>query len=293
MASPSFFAADVGNSRIKIGRFERPRATLGNDTSPEVPLPVTTLQLPVRTLEDRLAASNILRQWLAGFPARAPGTWFVASVNRSHDRWVEDAVAAESPGSAFHRLSFRHIPLAIRVEAPERVGLDRLAGAVAADRLRVLRGSAGEPPPAIVVDFGTAITVDLVSAEGAFEGGAILPGIAMAAEALARQTDALPRSLLADLSEPPPAVGKSTLQAIESGLLWGTVGAVRELIERIAAACDAPPLVFVTGGASPAVVPLLQTGPAAVVHLPELVLSGIAIAAEASRESFLAAGHVE
>jgi type III pantothenate kinase len=285
MGHCAFFAADIGNSRIKIGRFD---FTPGFERTPKsepaivrsaLPLPSATLQLGMLDAEDRRAHERRLSEWVAqSGPIDVPLTWYVASVNRSHAAWLEEAVAAASGG--IHRLTHRDMPLSIRVDAPERVGIDRLAGAVAANALRE------RDRPAIVIDLGTAITVDLVSAEGAFDGGAILPGIAMAARALESQTDALPRSTLADLVEPPDPVGKSTLAAIESGLLWGAVGAIRELIERMTVACEKSPHVFVTGGMSPAVVPLLQSGRISVVHVPELVLAGIALVAQRGREPF-------
>ena len=75
------------------------------------------------------------------------------------------------------QLTYRDVPLTIRVDEPARVGIDRLLAALAADRLRQ------RDRAAIVVDLGTAITVDLVDADGAFAGGAILPGIATSARA--------------------------------------------------------------------------------------------------------------
>jgi type III pantothenate kinase len=164
--------------------------------------------------------------------------------------------------------------LEIRVEAPERVGIDRLMGALAVNRLRQRNR------PAIVIDVGTAITVDLVSAEGAFEGGAVLPGITMSAQALHEETDALPSIRLESLVEPPPPVGKSTREAMEAGVLWGAVGALRELIRRMAAECSVPPHVYLTGGTSSAVASLLGSNHLDVLHVPELVLAGIALVAE-------------
>lgn len=274
-----FFAVDIGNSRIKIGRFEtegscsQPRGEDLSGAGTALPLPDSIIQLPVFTAQDRSTSSGRLRAWLAGLPEASASDWVVATVNRSHVSWLRETIIP-MPTSRFHVLQHGDLPLQIRVDLPERVGMDRLLGAVAADRLR-------DPGrPAIVIDIGTAITVDLVSAEGAFEGGAILPGIAMAARALESQTEALPCSPLTELVEPPPPVGKSTIAAIESGLLWGTVGALRELIGRIEKMHDCPPQVFVTGGTSTAVVPLLQSSRVPVVHVPELVLAGIAITAQ-------------
>jgi type III pantothenate kinase len=158
------------------------------------------------------------------------------------------------------------------VAEPARVGIDRLLAALAADRLR------RPDRAAIVVDLGTAITVDLLDADGAFRGGAILPGIAMSAAALAEHTDALPRVAMEQLERPPAAVGASTVPAIESGLYWGAVGAVRELIGQMSSDLDASPDVFLTGGASEHVAEILAANAMFEVHhVPHLVLSGIAL----------------
>jgi type III pantothenate kinase len=147
--------------------------------------------------------------------------------------------------------------------------MDRLAAATAATRLRSPRRGA------LIVDSGSAITVDYVSADGAFMGGAILPGIGLAGRALHEFTDLLPLVALGELSEPPPPLGTSTVTAIRSGLYWGAVGAVRELVERLSAGLAPRPELFLTGGAGPHLAKAL-TEPVRVV--PHLVLSGIALA---------------
>jgi type III pantothenate kinase len=179
-------------------------------------------------------------------------------------RWI----AESRPADTVQELIHSDFPIAIRTLAPERVGLDRLAAALAANRLR-------QPAAlAIVIDAGSAITVDLVSADGAFEGGVILPGFRMAAEAL-YGADLLPLALLEPNEQPPPALGRDTHSAIRSGLFWGAVGAVRELVSRISAELATPPEVFVTGGD---LRQLAHYVPAA-QFVPNLVLSGIALAA--------------
>ncbi len=150
------------------------------------------------------------------------------------------------------------------------VGVDRLLDALAANALR------GPGRPAVVVDVGTAITVDLLSAEGAFLGGAILPGIAMSARALHEFTDLLPLVDVSELAAPPPPLGEETVAAMRAGLFWGAVGAVRQLIDQLAG--DTRPQVILTGGAGPAVAELL--GPSAQL-VPHLTLAGIALAARA------------
>ncbi len=167
-------------------------------------------------------------------------------------------------------LSHHDLPLAVRVPEPDRVGIDRLLGAVAANRLR------DRERPAIVIDLGSAMTFDLISADGAFLGGAILPGVGMSARALHDFTDRLPQIPMDELAEPPPPLGTSTGEAMRSGLYWGAVGAMRELIVRLRDALgtdNRQPQVFLTGGAAPIVAQFL---PGDATYVPHLVLGGIA-----------------
>src|SRR5262249_47039257 len=168
-------------------------------------------------------------------------------------------------------LSHHDLPIVARLDFPDRVGLDRLAAAVAANVLR----TAGSP--AIVVDAGSAVTVDLVGTDGAFEGGTILPGFRMSAEALS-SADLLPVAQFSP-QEIPQVVGKSTEGAIRSGLFWGAVGAVREIIERMSASLDQQPEIFVTGGDLRRLAEHLGDEAS---FVPNMVLSGIAAAARGS-----------
>ncbi len=249
-------AVDIGNSRIKLGRFA-PGENAG------LPAPQTTLELSVR--DD--GWETPLAEWAAQQPQ--PAQWIVASVNRPHRERLAAWLAAARPNDPLRQLDYRRVPLQIALSEPERIGIDRLLGAVAANTLR----AAGQM--AVVVDLGSAITVDVVSADGAFLGGAILPGIGMAARALHEQTDLLPEVALRELHEPPPPLGTSTVAAIHSGLYWGAVGAVRELVTRCTASASAPPLVLITGGAAPAVARLVSEQAR---YEPHLILAGIALA---------------
>jgi type III pantothenate kinase len=149
------------------------------------------------------------------------------------------------------------------------VGIDRLLSAVAANRLR--------PPDheMVVVDLGTAVTVDLLSAGGAFQGGAICPGIGTSARALHEFTDLLPQLDMTELHTPPPACGRDTQGAMRSGLFWGAVGGVRELVARLSTP-GKPHTVVMTGGAAPNVAALVAPD---ALFVPHLTLSGIALAA--------------
>src|SRR5262249_24100814 len=144
-------------------------------------------------------------------------------------------------------LTDQDMPLSVEVAEPAKVGLDRLANAVAALALRSTGASA------IIVGVGSAIVVDLVRANGQFAGGAILPGLRTAAYALHDHTDMLP---LVEIVESPPPLGRSTIDAMRSGLFWGAIGAVRELIDQLAKDAGAVE-VFLTGGDAPALAGVL------------------------------------
>jgi type III pantothenate kinase len=125
----------------------------------------------------------------------------------------------------------------IRYEDPRAVGADRIVDAAA-----VLRYYGG---PACVVDFGTATTFDAISAEGDYLGGAIAPGIGIAAEALYLRTAKLSR---VDLQRPPNAIGRNTVHAMQSGLLFGYVGLVEGMVARFRAELGPKMKVIATGG---------------------------------------------
>ena len=125
----------------------------------------------------------------------------------------------------------------IHYEDPRAVGADRIADAVAVQRLY--------GGPACVVDFGTATTFDAINAKGEYLGGAIAPGIGIAAEALVMRTAKLPR---VDLQRPPSAIGRNTPHAMQSGLLFGYVGLVEGMVARFRKELGPNMKVIATGG---------------------------------------------
>ena len=250
-------AVDVGNNRLKFGRFTAASAE-------QLPEPEATLHVAGEQPEfDRLDS------WLSELPA-GKASWWIGTVNRPTSTRLIDWLRGERPEDDITMLASGDLPLRVSLERADMVGIDRLLDAVAANRLR----STGRA--AVVVDVGSAITVDLVSPDGVFSGGAILPGIAMSARAMHTFTDLLPLVDLSELAEPPPPLGTSTEPAMRSGLFWGAVGAIRELIGQLAKDSPDKPEIFLTGGAGPAVAKLL--GPDA-QHVPHLTLAGIALTA--------------
>jgi type III pantothenate kinase len=270
IASPNLIAVDIGNSRIKLGEFPNACGSLNHLSL--LPEPAKTLECATRNDAGEIDLTQ-LSGWLEEHVSDRT-KWWVASVQRVVAKHLNEILAGKAKrlgiDLSVRQLTYRDVPLAVSIDQPERVGIDRLLGALAADRLRQ------RDRAAIIVDLGTAITVDLLQADGAFAGGAILPGIGMSARALAEQTDALPQVDVTRQEIAPPALGKSTETAIQAGLYWGALGAIRELILRLSSGLWQHPQVFVTGGAGQRVAAALsQERP--VQHVPHLVLAGIAL----------------
>jgi type III pantothenate kinase len=125
----------------------------------------------------------------------------------------------------------------VRYEDPRAVGADRIVDAVA---VLSLYGT-----PACVVDFGTATTFDAIAENGDYLGGAIAPGIGIAAEALFQRTAKLPR---VDLQKPPSVIGRNTVHSMQSGLLYGYVGLVEGMVARFRQELGPMMKVIATGG---------------------------------------------
>jgi type III pantothenate kinase len=168
------------------------------------------------------------------------------------------------------------IPIPVRIGKPAEAGADRLVNAFAALRLH--------GAPAIVVDFGTATNFDVVSADGAYIGGALAPGLELGIEALAAKTAKLPR---VGLVMPARAIGTDTVSAIQSGAVIGYIGLVGELVRAITRelALDSPatPKVILTGGLSQA--GWASAIPGVDVIDPLLTLRGLALLQAESRRS--------
>lgn len=120
---------------------------------------------------------------------------------------------------------------------PNQVGADRIVDAHAAYQLY--------GGPVCIVDFGTATTFDAITAEGDYLGGAIAPGIGIAADALFQRTAKLPR---VDIQRPPSVIGRNTVQSVQSGLLFGYVGLVEGMVTRFRAELGGRMKVIGTGG---------------------------------------------
>ncbi len=247
----ALLAANIGNTRVAVGLFELPAASalLSPSITASFPAPDDTF---IAELEADASVEAAVFASVNPRATRAVTEWIAERFGV-----VPAAFPAEVP-----------LPMENRCEPPEAVGADRLANAVAA-----LRESGG---PCLIVDAGTAVTVDAVSAEGpAFLGGAILPGMGLAAHSLAKGTALLPNLAV---GEPGPAIGTSTSAAMTSGVVRGLAGAVDRLLADMCEELHGCPQIFLTGGEGPKLERLCRTPMTA---RPFLSLSGLAAAWQA------------
>ena len=156
-------AVDVGNNRLKFGLFDQPSEN-------GLPEPAAV------HVSDGNSSLEALADWL-DYRLPPGGRWWIGSVNRPGTTRLLQWLQKARPKDQITLLAAGDLPLVVALKRPDMVGIDRLLDAVAANRLRCAAASA------VLVDVGTAITVDLVAADGSFQGGAILPGIALSARA--------------------------------------------------------------------------------------------------------------
>ncbi len=241
--------ADLGNSRLKCGR-------LAADG--------TLAEVVALAIEDARGWSNLRQRW--GLETTA-SVWAVASVNPPVAARLEETLTAARAQIRWYR-SAVEIPVRHVLRHPETTGVDRALAVWEA----VHQHPAGQPGQVIMC--GSAVTIERISADGVWQGGAILPGLGLSARALNRLTAQLP--LVDPGSGTPAPLGAETDSALTAGLFWGAVGAIREILTRQDAGPqqDNPPWVVWTGGDAPALAPhLLGNG---VWVRPFLVLEGLA-----------------
>jgi type III pantothenate kinase len=266
-------AADVGNTNITLGLFTDGelvgswRATAHAGATPDEVAAMTAemLALDGHRLDELQAVA------LASVVPPLTGTFerFVRT-RIGLEPMIIDAAALDGT-------------LSIEIDRPAEAGADRLCNALAA---RTEFGG-----PAIVIDLGTSTNFDVLSAEGAYVGGAIAPGLGLSLEALVGYASKLPRI---ELARPPHAIGSNTIHAMQSGTVLGYIGLVSglltalrgELLERSPA--ESRVTVIATGGYTHE--PWLQDVPGIDAIEPDLTLRGIRYAYEAIRLAGSAAG---
>jgi type III pantothenate kinase len=227
-------AVDVGNTNVTLGLFERTRGkpwTLRADWRLET--------RSGRTADEYVALLGELHR-RAGLDLDAVTAVAISSV-------VPPALAP------LEQLCRRHLKIEplivgpgiktgvpILYENPREVGADRIVNAVAAYERW--------PQGAIVVDFGTATTFDVITARGEYAGGVIAPGLSVSADALYQATAKLPR---VEIVRPATVIGRNTVASMQSGLVFGYAGLVDAIVGRIRGEIDFAPRVVGTGGLAP------------------------------------------
>lgn len=174
------------------------------------------------------------------------------------ERWLEVKAMFLTTGT--------QVGMEVCYEPPTAVGADRIANALA-----VLAMGA---PPAVVVDFGTATTFDTIDAKGRYVGGVILPGVLISSQALAARTARLPQI---ELVAPEKAVGRTTVESLQSGVMLGYAGAIDSLAKRIKAELGGKARIISTGGLGNLFTDLCEEIEG---HYPNLTLDGLVIASK-------------
>ncbi len=248
---------DVGNTHTTLGLYDGERLVR---------------QWRVRTTERTTDELGLTLLQLLGHAGVAPATIaavavcsvvpsFQFTLDKACRRYLDRAPKVVDPRSST-------VGMPIRIDNPAELGADRVINALAARRRL--------PAPFLIVDFGTATTFDCVDASGAYVGGAIAPGLQIAADALFSRTSRLPRT---EIARPVSPVGTSTVTAIQSGVYWGYVGLVDGLARRCKEALGggAPVPCIATGGLSN----LIGRACAEIDEVdPDLTLTGLRIWSE-------------
>lgn len=217
---------DIGNTNITLGLYT------GVDSGPRWRLATTHERMPDESGIQLIGLLNHKK-----IPVNLVTNAVLASVVPPlTDRWVQvcrtylncDPLVIDTNVST---------GVNILIDKPNEVGADRIVDAVAAHQLY--------GGPACIVDFGTATTFDALSSEGDYLGGAIAPGIEIAHDALVQRTAKLPK---VDIQAPPSTIGKNTIHAMQSGILFGYVGLVEGMVARFRKELGQNMKVIATGG---------------------------------------------
>ena len=259
----SLLTIDVGNTQTVVGLYDL--AAAGVDAADGL-----IDHWRVSTDHDRTA--DEFAATLAGF-LRFSGTQFdeltgvavcsgvpriQAVIRNLADRYLDEEPIIIGPGIK--------TGMPIRYDNPREVGADRIANAVAAYELY--------GGPAIIVDFGTGNNYDIVSEAGEFMGGAIAPGIEVSMDALVGRASALSSI---ELVEPRSVIGKSTIESLQSGAVYGFAASVDGMVARFQAELDEEAVVVATGGLAPVIAPVAST----IEHVePFLPLHGLRLVYE-------------
>jgi type III pantothenate kinase len=253
-------AIDIGNTNIVLGVFDGKTlvqswrlTTLRERTSDELGLLVqglfTNAQLDRKTITGVILASVVP-------PLTIPAQEMVQRYFGVKTLNVDTTIQTGMP---------------ILYDTPADVGADRIVNAVAAYEKYGRAGSR----PLVVVDFGTATTLDAISGKGEYLGGAICPGVTISADALFQRAARLPKI---DVRKPATVIGRTTVGAMESGLFWGYVDMVEGLVRRMSAELAGTNVANVTCVATGGLAAIIAPETKLIAHVdPDLTLDGLRI----------------
>ena len=215
----SIIAVDVGNTSVLAGHLSGGKLR-------------RTCRIPTN-----LAKRKAVAAYRKVFATARAEAFVIASVVPGVGRFLRREIRAKLRVPAYLIGADLRAPIVNRYRRPGQVGIDRLMNALAAFRLY--------RRPAIVIDFGTAITFDVVSGKGEYLGGVIAPGIEISLDALFQRTALLPRIRMA---RPQSVMGRNTVESIRSGCAFGIGGLCDRIIEEIRKHYRFRPLIIATGG---------------------------------------------
>ena len=254
-------AVDVGNSAVKlcVRRDDSAKKSGAAESSAELSDGCELNELSIPFTQSNWL--SLALQWVSEQIGCQRSDWRIASVHQSAAKTLEDAVAGMQIESAaevsLKFVSRHHVPMKVNVDQPDRLGIDRLLSAFGA--CNQLGG------PLTVVDAGSAVTIDRVDGAGEFCGGAIMPGLRMQAESLAKGTDALPeiewQTSVEDTGNCQSAAASNTVDAIRLGLITSVTAAIDRLAEDYAgsdSATKSKAQLVLTGGDAPTISPYVR-----------------------------------
>jgi type III pantothenate kinase len=252
-----FLAVDIGNTNITVGLFD-----IQNGKVLPEPLKVWRMSTIKGQTSDEYATILMDMFFYSGFDAKKVTCVGIASVVPSLNLVFEDLVRNYFGRESFFVNSVNSGGIIFAVANPKEVGADRIAAAVAVHSM--YRGGC------VIIDFGTATTFDCIDEECRYMGGAIAPGPAISAQSLSLKTAQLPQ---VEMKKPLKAIGLTTVGCIQSGLYFGYVGLVKELIERIKKEMEVKHIIA-TGGLANLMLDEIKE---IEIILPNLTLEGIRI----------------
>lgn len=277
----NYLGVDIGNSGLRVAKLDLSQNLIGE-----------TIRVHWRSSPHSPSSGQAIRKYLPGetdwlseieslLNCETSSEWLISSVRADALQVLLDALQQSSQAQSSHRIdyqSFSSVNYQIDVTEPSKVGVDRLLAGYASCGLTDER-------PMIVIQAGSAVTVDLISGSKAagqdvFEGGAIVPGVPMMLRLLGAAADQLPQLDADELTEMPTLPGKNTEEAMICGAASALVGGVRDLVARYREKYGKTTPIILSGGDGMRIAPFLD-GPLSVQQ--DLVLQGLMAMARAKK----------